>query len=210
MENTGISKGLTGFIKFTAVKNSAYFFTLTYALKVVSLYFLLSYAIDAYIALVDPNGRYDFSDTLGKVNFIALLRDSLLYPSEWLLKLFGYCTFITTLRVGIMDSGGVQLVYGCLGIKAFITLTALVTCFPAKAKNKFMFLLAALPVMHLLNIIRITILAVLNKFSYTLSLEHHDVYNTIIYAYIAASFYIFTEYFSERKIKPQIAYTKTI
>lgn len=200
MQNTGINnKSLTGFIKLKIVKNSAYFFALSYAFKVLFFYYLFTYLTYAYIGLVDSNGKYDFSATLGKVNLIALLRDSILYPSGLLLRLFGYDTFITTFRVGIMNSGGVELVYSCLGVKALITLTLLVACFPAKAKNKLLFLLVALPIMHLLNIIRITILAVLNKLSYTLSLEHHDVYNSIIYVYIAFSFYVFAEYFCERK-----------
>jgi len=206
MENTGINnKDVAGFIRSKVFRDSGYFFAIGYAFRVLFFYFLLSYATDAYIALVDPDGKYNFSDTLGKVNFVTLLRSSILYPAEWLLKLFGYPTFITTFNVGIMGSGGVKMVYSCIGIKALIALTVVVACFPAKAKSKLLFLLMALPVMHLLNIIRVTILAVLNKFSYTLSLEHHEVYNTIIYAYIAASFYIFTEYFSERKMKPQVA-----
>jgi exosortase/archaeosortase family protein len=184
-------------VKLKIDSNPNYLFTVGYIVKVLFFYLLFSYAVDGYIALIDSNGKYNFSQTLGKFNFVELLRDSILSSSVWILKLLNYTTFASAYTIGIVGSGGVRLGYSCIGIKLLIALIILVACFPAKAKNKFLFLLVALPIMHLLNIIRITILALLSKSIYVSHLEyHHEIFNFIIYIYIACSFYLFMEYFS--------------
>ncbi len=179
--------------------NTQHYFVFKFVLKVVTLYVLASFLVDAYIAVVDPLGRFDFSQTLGRVNLVDLLRDSILCPSKWLLILLGYETFTSLYRVGITGSGGVQIVYSCIGIKALLAFVILIVCYPSPSRKRWLFLLIALPIMHLLNIIRITVLAIINKTSYTLTLEHHDLYNYIIYGYIALAFYLFATYFSDYK-----------
>lgn len=193
-------KNLLDDVKLKLRNNPNYSFTIGYVLKVLFFYLLFSYAVDGYIALVDSNGKYNFAQTLGKLNFVEVLRTSILSSSLWVLKLLNYTTFSYTYTIGIVGSGGVRLGYSCIGIKLLIALIILVACFPAKAINKLLFLLVALPVMHLLNIIRITVLALLSKSPYVTHLEyHHEIFNFIIYVYIACSFYLFMEHYTGMK-----------
>jgi len=167
---------------------------LVFILRAIVIYQVLVFLFYGYIALVDPQGAFNFSKTLG-VNLIQVLRDSILLPSSMLLKFFGYQIQVSEANIAILGTGGVDMNYGCLGFESWAALACLLFSYSdgTLLKNKLNYFIACVVLMQILNILRITLVAVASNVSITLANYHHDAYNLMIYGFIVFCFYYWIE-----------------
>jgi exosortase/archaeosortase family protein len=84
----------------------------------------------------------------------------------------------------------IYLAYDCLGLGVMSFLTAFAITFPAKLKSKLMLLLGCILSFQLLNIVRFMLLALSWKSG---AVNHHTVFNLLIYALITVTLYLFIE-----------------
>jgi exosortase/archaeosortase family protein len=169
--------------------------TLIFILRAIIIYQVLVFIFHGYIALIDPNGRFNFSQSLGSINLVQVLRDSIILPSSFILEFIGYQTKITEVNVGIIGTGGVEMIYGCLGFESWAALACLLFAYSDKSllKNKLNYFLICVLAMQILNILRITGVAVVSTISRNVALYHHEAYNLVIYGFVILCFYYWIE-----------------
>ena len=87
------------------------------------------------------------------------------------------------------------MIYGCLGFESWAALACLLFSYSDDSllKNKLIYFLICVLGMQVLNILRITGLAVVSSISRNIALYHHDVYNLVIYGFVVLCFYYWIE-----------------
>ena len=162
-----------------------------FLLKAVVIYRTIIFIFYAYIALIDSQGRFDFSDTLGKINLVQVLRDSVILPASMILEFLGYQTWVTEVKVGILGYSGVEMNFACLGVETWSALACLLFAYADNTlfKNKLNYFILCVVIMQVLNIIRIAGVAIANALWYSHANDHHHIYNFVIYGFIILCFY---------------------
>ncbi len=123
-------------------------------------------------------------------DYIRLLRHFLLRTTAKILGWLGYGAITNDTDILIVGHGRLKLIYSCLGLGVMSFLIAFVIAFPGKLKSKSLFLIAALVVLQTLNIIRFIVLAIFwDKNEDGQIVDHHTVFNTLIYMIIVVSLY---------------------
>jgi exosortase/archaeosortase family protein len=113
----------------------------------------------------------------------------LLSSSAWILKLLGYTAIINEFNILTAGHGLVKVVYSCLGLGVISFFAAFVLSYPQKLKSKIIFLIAGILAIEALNIIRFVLLALYGKQNDPGILDHHTIFNIIMYLVIAFSLY---------------------
>jgi len=165
---------------------------LRFVLTFLSLFLLLHYFNILFFGLTTPENHYSpFLDN--HLNYIRGLRHLLLGSSEWLLRLAGYDTVSNDMELLVAGKGHIRVLYSCLGLGVMSFLTAFVIAFPATLRQKLVFLLPALIIIQLLNILRFVLLALFWKSPGSLIIDHHTVFDAIIYVLIVVSLYVWVQ-----------------
>jgi len=94
----------------------------------------------------------------------------------------------------VAGRGIIDVVYSCLGLGVMSFFTAFVIAYPKKLKPKLIFLLTGLVSIQVLNILRFVLLAVLWDKKSQLVLDHHTIFNIVIYIIIATSLYFWVKH----------------
>jgi exosortase/archaeosortase family protein len=143
----------------------------------------------------------------------------IMYSSYYFLKTIGYDAYIFysetiykygVYAIGIEGSGSVFMGISCLGMSLMGGFAALIVSFPGKLKHKLWFIPCGLIVIQLLNILRMSTLAVLihKGFKHTfndynllgiLKFNHHDLFNFFIYIVIFGMFVFYVNKFGVKK-----------
>ena len=89
----------------------------------------------------------------------------------------------------VAGRGSIQVVYKCLGLGVISFFTAFVIAYPKTLKAKVIFIIAGILVLQFLNILRFMFLAVYWAKAGTTTLDHHTIFNLVIYLIIAISIY---------------------
>ena len=165
---------------------------LRFLLTFLSLFLLFYYFDILFLGLTAPENHYSpFLDN--HLNYIRGLRHLLLGSSEWLLRLGGYDTVSNDMELLVAGKGHIRVLYSCLGLGVMSFLTAFVIAFPATFRQKLVFLLPALIIIQLLNVLRFVLLALFWKNPGSLIVDHHTVFDAIIYVLIAVSLYVWVQ-----------------
>lgn len=109
------------------------------------------------------------------------------------LKFLGYQTKINNFSLLAIGFGKINVAYDCLGFGVMSFLAAFTITFPAKMKMKCWLFISSIIVFQLLNILRLMLLALYWKGNITGKIDHHTVFNTIIYVLIFIGIYIWIE-----------------
>ncbi len=109
--------------------------------------------------------------------------------TSFLLKCFGFATVNNEYQLRVAGSGGIRLVYSCLGLGIMSFFTAFVLAYPKKWKDKLIFLFLGLLAIELLNIIRMAIVALFWSKQAQQIIDHHIIFNGIIYIIICIVLY---------------------
>jgi exosortase/archaeosortase family protein len=173
-----------------------------FLLVFLSLFTLFYYFNILFFGLTSEGNHYNaFLDE--HLNYIRLLRNILLGATAQLLNLMGYTAITSDTELLVAGRGTIQLVYSCLGLGVMSFFTAFVIAYPKKLKVKLVFLLCGLLVIQLLNIIRFVLLALFWNKTKGIILDHHTIFNIIIYVIIGISIYFWVKH--EDKLAPEHA-----
>ncbi|MFI5163284.1 MAG: exosortase Y [Sphingobacteriales bacterium] len=128
-------------------------------------------------------------------NYIVWLRHTLLNCSATLLNWLGYSAITSDTEILVAGHGTLKLIYSCLGLGIMSFFSAFVIAYPKKSKAKLIFLVSGIIVIQILNVTRFVVLAIFwDKNADTQIVDHHTIFNIIIYVIIAISLYFWIKH----------------
>jgi exosortase/archaeosortase family protein len=120
---------------------------------------------------------------------ISWLKESLIFGSGSLLKLFGYDTYtLDNFIIRLSGGKGVRIAHDCAGHGIISFWAAYVISIDLHIKPKLFWLIAGLFVLWFINVLRISllILALNLNWPMPLGVDHHTWFNIISYLFIFA------------------------
>jgi exosortase/archaeosortase family protein len=161
----------------------------------VVLFALFYYFNVFFFGITSPGNHHFYSAFLANdLNYISWLRRLLLMSSAWILSLMGFGTVYNEYDLLVAGHGTIQLVYSCLGLGLVSFFSAFVLAYPRKLKSKWFFLLTGIVGIESLNILRFVLLAIFWKKDGQHILDHHTIFNIIIYLFVAFSLYFWVKH----------------
>ena len=127
------------------------------------------------------------------LNYIRGLRWLLLQSSAQILNWLGFAAITNEYDLLVAGHGTLKLIYSCLGLGVISFFAAFVISYPKTLKSKVIFLITGILVIEFLNTVRFVVLAILLNKQHTMILDHHTVFNIIIYLVIAISLYFWVK-----------------
>jgi exosortase family protein XrtF len=172
-------------------KNNPYF---RFTFLAIILY-VIWYVI--YEAWLHPSGLWD-----------RLIINNLVYLSDGLLHILGYDTLPaadpnSTIRiVGIDGTSGVWIGDPCNGFSLFALFVIFMITYPGPWKQKWWFTLVGIVIIHLVNVLRITALAILVKVNPDwLYFNHNYTFTIIVYSVVFLLWWIWAKKFAAHWLK---------
>jgi exosortase family protein XrtF len=112
--------------------------------------------------------------------------DLTIFLSKFILEHLGYAVFTGSERlIGVDGTGGLWIGDNCNGITLFAHFTIFILAYRGPLKAKLIFVFLGILSIELLNVIRVTILAILDTHSRAWTeFNHTYTFNILIYAYI--------------------------
>ncbi|WP_231461779.1 exosortase Y [Pedobacter sp. Leaf132] len=158
-----------------------------FILSLFILYILFSQGNLFMNSVMSPGGRYYNASIAEHFNYIQGLKNALIIPAVWIIKLFGFYAIHNDMDVMVVNGPLLRINYSCLGLGVMSFLAAFVLSFPASWKETFKMLVIGIITVYILNILRIAGLGLLfgyfqsqrNYFEY-----HHEIFNVIVYIII--------------------------
>ncbi len=167
--------------------------SIRFVIKLILLY-LFFYGLSlALIGCTSPAGKFYIPFLAEKLNLVEGYRMFLLYASEVFSRISGFESQVMLpyhLKVG---NSGITLVYSCMGYGLMSLWLALVIAYPSRWKQKILPLIGGLILINLLNILRIGGLAILyseGKTEIFSWIDHHTLFNTVVYVVMFIVFVI--------------------
>ena len=158
------------------------------------LLFLIFYYFNIYyFAATSPTSRYYQSFLAHNLNYIKWLRLLLLDMSTGILNLLGFTTIHDDYIMLVAGHGSIQVVYKCLGLGVISFFVAFVVAYPKPVKSKAIFIVTGIIVLQILNMIRFMLLAVFWTKTDSTLIDHHSIFNFIIYLIVAVSLYFWVK-----------------
>ena len=153
------------------------------------------------MGITAPGNHYSsFLDE--NLNYIRGLRVTLLSAAAYILRGQGYSVFTSEFTLHAYNVGGINVVYTCLGFGVMSFFTAFVIAWPGRSiKNKFLFLVFGLLGIQLLNLARFILITLYwKKAALPFQIEHHTIFNGMLYAILLAALYFWTSYNPQKPI----------
>lgn len=170
---------------------------LLFVLRTIAIFLAFLFLKVTHRYLIDHSIDFTVSAYLRSFDAYQWMANAINYPSQWILTMLDYETILTERVISIVGSRGVEVQGPCMGFNIFSVFIALIISFPNKATflQKGLFILAGILAIHLLNIFRVTALVLSKKYNYEFGINHHDLYNFIIYAFVIYLFYTWIKTF---------------
>lgn len=150
-----------------------------------------------YLGITSPGNHY--SPFLAEhLNYIQWLRDILLFTSKHVLVSLGFAAITNHMDLLVAGRGHIFLAYDCLGFGIMSFLAAFVIAYPKTLKQKIIFLASSILILQVLNVVRFVLLALYWKPEEPHVLDHHTIFNAVIYLLIMVSLYFWVI----RELKP--------
>lgn len=170
-----------------------------FILVFLSLFLILYYFNILFFGITSPGNHYSaFLDE--HLNYIRLLRYLLLHISATIINWLGFTAITSDYGLLVAGHATIQLVYSCLGLGVMSFFTAFVIAYPKKLKAKVLFLIIGIVGIQALNILRFVLLALFWNKQNGLILDHHTIFNIIIYIIIAISLYFWVKHDDNKTI----------
>jgi len=151
--------------------------------------FLLFYYFNILFFGITSPGNYYSPFLADHLNYIKGLRWLLLNSSAFVLNLFGFTAITSDYELLVAGRGVIQLVYTCLGLGLISFFAAFIIAYPKKLRSKVIFLISGIFGIEVLNIIRFILLVLYWNKRDAQIIDHHTLFNIIIYILIAISLY---------------------
>jgi exosortase/archaeosortase family protein len=163
-----------------------------FAIKFIFL-FALFYSFNLfYNGLMQPGGFYN-AFLAQHFNYIQWLRHFLLQSSTTGLELLGYTTKTNNYSLLVVGHAQINLAYDCLGFGVMSFITAFFITYPAETSTKLKLWLVCTDGFQLLNILRFMLIALFYKGEGISRIDHHAVFNILIYVLLTLTIYLFIE-----------------
>jgi len=166
---------------------------LRFAVVFIVLFVCFYYFNIMYLGLTSP-GNYYSSFLHHYLNYIQGLRTLLLLCSKQVLVWMGYTTIINDEFLRVAGRNMIDVAYSCLGFGVMSFLAAFTIAYPKPIKQKVLFFIGGVLIFQLLNIIRFIVLALYWKPGTSKILDHHTIFNVLIYLIILISLYFWTKH----------------
>lgn len=155
--------------------------------------FTLFYGFNLFFfGITSPGNNYSpFLDQ--HLNYIAALRQVLLDCSAQILNWLGYAAIDNNNELLVAGRGKLIVVYSCLGLGLISFFSAFVLAYPARIPGKIIFLVSGILVIEFLNVMRFVLLAIFWSKKTGRIVDHHTIFNIILYILIALSLYLWVK-----------------
>ncbi len=169
-----------------------------FVLIFLSLFVVFYYFNILYFGITSPGNHYiAFLDA--HFNYIAGLRYLLLHSSAQILNWLGYIAITSNYELLVVGHGALRLVYSCLGLGVISFFSAFVLAYPKKLKVKLLFLATGILIIELLNVLRFVLLALFWNKQGGQIVDHHTIFNILIYIIIGISLYIWVKHDDKKR-----------
>lgn len=158
------------------------------------LLFLFLYYFDIFFFGITSPGNHYNAFLAQNLNYISWLRHFLLMSSAWVLNLLGFAAIYNEYDLLVAGHGTIQLVYSCLGLGVISFFAAFVLAYPKTFKSKWMFLIGGIIGIEALNILRFVLLAIFWDKRGKHQIDHHTIFNILIYLIIAFTLYFWIKH----------------
>jgi len=183
-----ILSGPNGSAKFSKAANP-----MVFVLKFILLFFVFYYFNIYFFSLTAPGSHY-VPFLAAHLNYISWLRGLLLKSSAGLLNLMGFTAISDEYNLLVAGHGLLTIVYSCLGLGVISFFAAFTIAFPGKTKSKLWFLFTGVIGIEALNVLRFVLLAIFwNKKEHHI-VDHHTIFNLLLYLIIAIALYYWVRY----------------
>jgi exosortase/archaeosortase family protein len=156
--------------------------------------FLFFYYFNIFFFSITSHGDHYVPFFDEHLNYIRWLRILLLTISRTIVNILGFTCISNDYQLLVAGRGIIDVVYSCLGLGVMSFFAAFVIAYPKKLKPKLIFLISGLVCIQVLNILRFVLLAVLWDKKSHLILDHHTIFNIVIYIIIAISLYFWVKH----------------
>lgn len=145
-----------------------------------------------YIGITSPGGSYaSFLDQ--HFNYIKAWRTWDLRSTQFILETSGYKVYTNHTTLKVSGFGGFKIIYSCLGYGMMSLFTAFILAYPKPFRIKSKFLIGGLMLIQILNTGRLVLISLYYK-PLALGLDHHHLFNGILYTILTIVLYSFTKY----------------
>jgi exosortase/archaeosortase family protein len=152
--------------------------------------FLFFYYFNIFFFSITSHGSHYSPFFDEHLNYIRWLRHFLLNASRLIINLLGFSCINNDYQLLVAGHGIIDVIYSCLGLGVMSFFAAFVIAYPRPWKLKLVFLISGLISIQLLNISRFVLLAVLWDKRSHMILDHHTIFNVIIYILVIVSLFI--------------------
>ncbi|WP_026898968.1 exosortase Y [Daejeonella oryzae] len=167
-----------------------------------TVFFVLFYYFNIFFMGITAPGNY-YSPFLDEhLNYIRALRTFLIWASALILKSLNYTIYTSEYTLHAYGIGGINVVYSCLGFGVMSFFTAFIIAWPGKSfQNKIIFLIGGIIGIQVLNIARFILITLFwRSSSLPFKLDHHTLFNWVLYIILLGSIFIWTNtYQNQRK-----------
>lgn len=127
--------------------------------------------------------------------------NSTIFLSKFFLEIMGYTVFTGAERViGVDGSGGLWIGDNCNGIALFALFAVFIIAYKGQIKTKIIYIFLGILSIQLLNVVRVTGLAILDTHSRTWTeFNHTYTFNILIYGYIFFLWMVWVNKYAEVK-----------
>ncbi|WP_184545004.1 exosortase Y [Mucilaginibacter sp. FT3.2] len=171
-----------------------------FLLSFLALFLLFYYFNILFFGITSPGNHY-YPFLANHLNYIQGLRWILLSCAQQILTWFGFSAVHNGTQLLVAGKGSIVLVYSCLGLGLMSFFSAFIIAYPKKLKQKFIFLFAGIFTIQFLNVLRFVLLTLFWNKSANSIIDHHTIFNLILYIIIMISLYFWVKQKSEATIK---------
>jgi exosortase/archaeosortase family protein len=162
--------------------------------------FIAFYYFNIFFFGITSKGNHYNAFLDNHLNYIRVLRHGLLRSSAFIIDLFGFTSITNDYELLVAGHGTLRVVYSCLGLGVMSFFAAFVIAYPKNIRSKLLFLIPGLISIQLLNIARFVLLAILWDKKSGLIVDHHTIFNLIIYIIIVISIYFWVKHDNNQPI----------
>jgi len=165
------------------------------------LLFVIFYYFNILFYGVTSPGNHYYPFLADNLNYIQSLRWFLLSCSTQILDWMGFTTIHNDTQLLVAGKGSIEVVYSCLGLGLMSFFAAFVISYPKQLKQKIIFLVSGLLVIQALNIVRFVLLTLFWSKKANRIVDHHTIFNIIIYIIIMISLYFWITKHDQAKVQ---------
>lgn len=163
-----------------------------FIIKFIGIFCLLYFGTLAVIGLSTPESYYS-PLVANYLDYVSLLRASLLHTSKELLSLCHFTTVFRDKYTLMGPHGGIRMVYTCIGYGVMSFWAAFIIANKGSWKRKTVWIFGGLIALWCINVVRLSLLIVaLNKnWAMPFGIDHHTWFNIVAYLLIFLMIYFY-------------------